>query len=298
MNAIEQSLRFPPSISHRERELWERAAAELGHTSSESSQAVMERHPIEEGEGRLLYRKRVETIRRSEAAIQDGRKEEPAQNARTYGFTAQNFRLTPGEREGDYAIRISDALKRHQPQDSEELDQIVIIVNSTWLLLRLQCAASDLMCVNYEAGTTPSDALLLKNGLDFNALSRYEGNLNRTLDKARQRLKELKKDRGTGGPPMDESVRGVGVSPATEEPAKPQGSHANNQQLTRQRLITKQTQDSERGAGVPPAKEEGAKPQSPLAEEPKTKITKRTQPARRPWIHPCPIWVPSDQPEA
>jgi hypothetical protein len=121
-----------------------------------------------------------------------------------------------------YDKRVEDARRRYQPEDSLELDQVMLIVNSNWLLARLKCVASDLMCQGAEKGTSASDAYV-QSKISLDGLSRYQGSLTRALDKAIKRLQELKRDARLYAPKEEITKRTESPEPPTANCELPTG---------------------------------------------------------------------------
>lgn len=121
------------------------------------------------------------------------------QNARKHGFTATTFRLAEGEDPQEYERARADALAHYMPEDQQELALVMKIVNESWLLQRLACVASDLMLCNLEQGEELHHAFTFRGGEGkFLSLSRYQSFLERSVDRTRKRLKEIRSERREG----------------------------------------------------------------------------------------------------
>ncbi len=173
---------FPPGTPAREIDIWETHAFFYGYITP-ATQSVMDRFPQGEKERDDMYKKRVQIIRKNE--LMSTEKRDRAQNARKHGYSARIFKLAEGEIEQEYENLISDAFLRYYPTDSLEVVEMTSIVNSMWLLQRMQADLSELTCqekIDYKA---------------VDSITRALGATNRTLDKARTRLKELQQGKNT-----------------------------------------------------------------------------------------------------
>ena len=102
-----------------------------------------------------------------------------AMNALRHGFTSKQVVL-PGEDQAAFDRLRADCIKRFRPQGELETELVETIAASTWRLKRVMQMESNLLT---GENTDPLKALSL--------LMRYENQLNRTLYKAIDQVKEL-----------------------------------------------------------------------------------------------------------
>ena len=172
---------------------------------------------------------------KSHGPITPAGKAKSAANSLRHGLSAKAIVL-PAESQDDYERLLAAYVARFRPADQIEMDLVEAMAVARWRLRRIATIEAHMLDNAMSAGVTqhaPQNhnqrlARVFKDcAAQIDLLTRYEGSLNRTFDRALKQLQVLQKTRPTPEPPKlrnEPSLRPPGgpPRPVAPSPAPPE----------------------------------------------------------------------------
>jgi len=169
-----------------------------------------------------------------------------ALNAMQHGLTAMAV-LVPGESQQAFDAHLAGYIRQFKPDESVEHDLVYTMAVARWRLRRIPVIESNMVVNEITYGSKDYDDIANDNqrvayafdrcNRALSLLTRYEGALNRTFDRAWKQLQELQKARlaapaeklrnesGTAPHPPVKSGRRAPSSPSPEPQTQLSGPH-------------------------------------------------------------------------
>jgi hypothetical protein len=132
---------------------------------------------------------------RSQGPVTEEGKTRSSQNARKHGLTARKSIVVAPEEEDEYLRYYEAMFAKLDPDDELQATLAEIVVQSAWRLRLFVDVEADFMRENLEKGARLNHAFTWHGMHDrFAILSRYQVNIERTMYKALDDLRQMKRE--------------------------------------------------------------------------------------------------------